>query len=439
MNRNIIQKKNILFGITFKGISIFLNFLVVPILILFLGKIEYGVWITIFSIVNWIFTFDLGIGQGLRNKLTEALSVNDNLKASQIISTSYIFISIFSLVILLIGIGFIYFVYFQDLLNYKGKSNLYLENFVFLSLFFTIVNFTLSLYKNLYLAVHKSFMVELVNVFFQTFYLIVILIWLYFNLEKSLINLILIFGVINFIVSVIATFVFFKIQEKVSFSFINFNLKEGRLLFKLGGKFFIINISLLVILSTDNIIISNLLGPSFVTDYFTIQKVFQVLIVVFTVVLSSSWGLYSEALTNKDFNWIKGNLKKMNIYFLGILIFGVFIFYFIEDILNIWIGEDLVIIPKGLAFCNLLYTFIFCFTNIYMFFINASNKINLQMYLYIFGALINIPLSIFFVKLMGSSTGVLLSTILCFLPLLILMPIQSKRIIKKLEKESIKN
>ena len=438
MNRNIIQKKNILFGVTFKGISIFLNFLVVPILILFLGKIEYGVWITIFSIVNWIFTFDLGIGQGLRNKLTEALSVNDNLKASQIISTSYIFISIFSLVILLIGIGFIYFVNFQDLLNYKGKSNLYLENFVFLSLFFTIVNFTLSLYKNLYLAVHKSFMVELVNVFFQTFYLIVILIWLHFNLEKSLINLILIFGVINFIVSVIATFVFFKIQEKVSFSFINFNLKEGRLLFKLGGKFFIINISLLVILSTDNIIISNLLGPSFVTDYFTIQKVFQVLIVVFTVVLSSSWGLYSEALTNKDFNWIKGNLKKMNIYFLGILIFGVFIFYFIEDILNIWIGEDLVIIPKGLAFCNLLYTFIFCFTNIYMFFINASNKINLQMYLYIFGALINIPLSIFLVRLLGSSTGVIMSTLLCFLPLLIIMPIQSNKIIKNLEKESLK-
>tara|TARA_B110000881_G_C18540389_1_gene498214 strand:+ start:136 stop:1455 length:1320 start_codon:yes stop_codon:yes gene_type:complete len=438
MNRNIIQKKNILFGITFKGISIFLNFLVVPILILFLGKIEYGVWITIFSIVNWIFTFDLGIGQGLRNKLTEALSGNDYLKASQIISTSYIFISIFSLVILLIGIGFIYFVNFQDLLNYKGKSSLYLENFVFLSLFFTIVNFTLSLYKNLYLAVHKSFMVELVNVFFQTFYLIVILIWLHFNLEKSLINLILIFGIINFIVSVIATFVFFKIQEKVSFSFINFNLKEGRLLFKLGGKFFIINISLLVILSTDNIIISNLLGPNFVTDYFTIQKVFQVLIVLFTVVLSASWNLYSEAITNKDFNWIRGNLKKMNFYFLGILIFGLLLFYFIEDILNIWIGKDLIEIPKGLAFCNLLYTFIFCFTNIYMFFINASNKINLQMYLYIFGALINIPLSIFLVRLLGSSTGVIMSTLLCFLPLLIIMPIQSNKIIKNLEKESLK-
>ena len=114
MNRNIVQNKNIVFGIAFKGISIFLNFLIVPILILFLGKVEYGVWITIFSIVNWIFTFDLGIGQGLRNKLTEALSVNDLEKASQIISTSYVFITLFSLLIFILGIIFIYFSNFQD-------------------------------------------------------------------------------------------------------------------------------------------------------------------------------------------------------------------------------------------------------------------------------------------------------------------------------------
>lgn len=438
MNRNIVQNKNIVFGITFKGISVFLNFLIVPILILFLGKIEYGVWITIFSIVNWIFTFDLGIGQGLRNKLTEALSVNDLEKASQIISTSYVFISLFSLLILILGIFFIYFANFQELLNYKAKSNSFLQNFVFLSLFFTIINFVISLYKKLFLAVHKSFVIELVNVFFQTFYLVVTLIWLHYNLEKSLISLVFIFGVINFVVSLIATFVFFKIQEKVLFSFKKVSLKEGRLLLGLGGKFFIINCSLIVILSTDNIIISNLLGPTFVTDYFTVQKIFQFLIILFTIVLSSSWGLYSEAIIKKDYNWIRQNLKKMNFFLIGILILGVIFFYFIEEILNIWIGKDLIEIPKGLAFCNMIYTFIFCFTNIYMFFINASNKINIQMYLYVFAAIINIPLSIFFVKLLGSTTGVILSTLLCFLPLLVTMPIQSHMIIKNLEKESQK-
>ncbi|WP_298878392.1 hypothetical protein [uncultured Polaribacter sp.] len=436
MDRDKIQQKNILFGVTFKGLSVFLNFLIVPFLILFLGKTEYGVWVTVFSFVNWIFTFDLGIGQGLRNKLTEALSVDDQNKARQIISTSYIFITLFSIVIFIIGVAVIFLVNFQDLLNYNEKSGSYLQCFVLLSFFFTVINFILSLYKKLYLAVHKSFMVELINAFFQAFYLLVILCWIKLELEKNLINLIVIFGVLNLLVAFIATFIFFRFQNKLSFSLKYFNLNEGKLLFGLGGKFFIINICLLVILSTDNIIISNVLGPSFVTDYFTIQKVFQFLVVIFTVVLASSWSLYSEAFTKKDYNWIKRNLKKMNFYFLGILIFGILILIFIEQILVFWIGKGVVEIPKGLALANMIYTFIFCFTNIYMFFINASNKINVQMYLYILGAIINIPLSFYLVNLLGTSTGVILSTIICFLPLLVIMPIQSKKIIDRLEKES---
>ena len=439
INRNKVQQKNILFGVIFKGMSIILNFIIVPILIFFLDKEEYGVWVTVFSIVNWIFTFDLGIGQGLRNKLTEALSIGNQIRASQIISTSYVFISVFSVIIAILGVAIIYLVNFQEMLNYTGKTNSYLQNFVLLSLFFTVMNFILSLYKKLYLAVHKSFLVELINVFFQSFYLAVILIWIYFGLEKSLINLIFIFGLINLFVGLIATFVFFQIQNKIFFSLKKFNLKEGKVLVGLGGKFFVINICILIVLSTDNIIISNILGPSFVTDYFTVQKVFQFLMVVFTVVLSSSWSLYSEAFIKKDYKWIKGNLKKMNFYFIGIFIIGLILFFFIEEILNLWIGKNVVVVPEGLALTNMVYALIFCYTNIYMFFINASNKINLQMYLYLLGALINIPLSFYLVNLLGTSTGVILATILCFLPLLIIMPLQTRKILENLENEFLKN
>lgn len=439
MDKTIIQRKNILLGLTFKGISISLSFLIVPMLIMFLGKTEYGVWVTVFSIINWIFTFDIGIGQGLRNKLTEALSVNNYKKGCEIIATSYIFIIAFSIVIFLIGILLIYFLNFQDILNYKDKTNSFLQNFVFLSLFFTVINFILSLYKKLYLAVHRSFSVELINMFFQFFYLVVVLLWMYFELEKSLISLIIIFGLGNCIVSIIATTMFFKLQKKIAFSFYNFNFIEGKQLFGLGIKFFIINICLLVILSTDNIIISKLLGPSFVTDYFTVQKAFQFLIVVFTVVLTSSWSLYSDAIIKKDFNWIKKNFKKMNVYFLGILFFGFLVFYFIEDILDIWIGENLINLPDNLALFHFIYVLMFCYTNIYMFFINASNKMDLQMYLYIFGAILNVPLSIFLVNYTGNSIGVILSTITCFLPLLIFMPLQSHSIINKLKEKSLAN
>ena len=74
-----------------------------------------------------------------------------------------------------------------------------------------------------------------------------------------------------------------------------------------------------------------------------------------------------------------------------------------------------------------------------MFFINASNRMDLQMYLYVFGAILNVPLSIFLVNYLGNSTGVILSTIICFLPLFILMPLQSHNIIKKLNKTSLQS
>lgn len=431
MDRNKVQKKNITLGGIFKGISIFLNFILVPILIGFLGKLEYGVWITVFSIMNWIFTFDMGIGQGLRNKLTEALSNGELKKANTLVSTSYLLIALLSVIILCIGLISLFSVNFQTVLNYSQKSNTYLQNFIFLALFFTTINFVLSLYKKLYLAIHKSYLVEVINVLFQMFFISVLLIWVYLDINKSLINLIIIFGITNVLISIYATYYFFKINKIISISYRYFDLSACKSLLRLGGKFFIINVSLLIILSTDNIIISNMLGPSYVTDYSTIQKVFQFLIVGFTVVLSSSWSLYSEAISRKDYKWIRENLMTMNTYFLVIAAMGCILYYFLEEILSIWIGKDLINIPKGLALSNLIYALIFSYTNIYMFFINASNKISLQMYLYVFGALLNIPLSIYLVQELGSSSGVMISTIICFLPLFIMMPIQTKIILKK--------
>ena len=51
-----------------------------------------------------------------------------------------------------------------------------------------------------------------------------------------------------------------------------------------------------------------------------------------------------------------------------------------------------------------------------MYFLNGIGKIKLQLWLYVFGAVINIPLSIYFVKYMNlGSSGVILGTIFSML------------------------
>lgn len=437
MNRNIIQKKNILLGLTFKSLGMILNFLLIPFLITFLGKVEYGVWITVFSVTNWIFTFDIGIGHGLRNKLTEAISLNDIIKANKIVCTSYVLISLFAGIILIIGVVLILLLDFQTILNYSRKSNEYLQLFIFFSLLFTVLNFVLSLYKKLYLAIHESFVIELVNTSFLLFYLLFVFIFIKFNIFKSLIGLIIIYGTVNMIFALFATMIFFKIKKKIVLSFKFFDSKEGKSLFNLGGKFFVINISLLIILSTDNVIVSNILGPGYVTDYSIVQKLFQFIIVGFSVILASSWSLYSDALVRKDYNWIRRNIRKMNLLFIGIVFIGFLLYFFIDPILDTWIGKEVIILPKGLVFYNMIYCLMFCFSNIYMYFINATGQIKAQMYLYLFGALVNIPLSIYLVSLLETSTGVILSTIISTLPVLLGMPIQAKLILRNFEANNI--
>ncbi len=55
----------------------------------------------------------------------------------------------------------------------------------------------------------------------------------------------------------------------------------------------------------------------------------------------------------------------------------------------------------------------------YIIFINETEKIKLQMYLYILGAIANIPLTIYFIKKLNiGSSGVILATNICILPLL---------------------
>lgn len=431
-----IQNKNIILGFLLKFIGIILNLLLIPLLIKFLGKTEYGVWVTVFSIVNWILTFDLGIGTGLRNKLTESLALDDYFASNKIISTSYIVISVLAVIMIFILFPLILFFNFQIILNYSDQGEYFLKIFIAYSVLFTVINFVLTLYKKLYLSVHKSYIVEFSNSIFILLYLVLVFSIIEFNCDRDLLMLIKIHGFSNIFISFVFTILFFKLNNKLKISFKFYEKKLVKPLFNLGGKFFLINICLIVILFTDNLIITNLLGPSFVSDYSVIQKIFQLFIVIFNVVIASSWGLYSKAIIDKDYVWISKNLIKMHYYLFFFIIGAVIVFFFLEDILNIWIGKDVVNIPNGLALANLFYIISFSFANIYTYFINATGEINLQLKLFVLGAIINIPLSIILVEIFESSTGVMVSTICCTLPLVVAMPLQTRFILNRLKRSN---
>ena len=57
-----------------KPASMIMGYIYVPIVLSFLGTEKYGIWSTLLTILSWISYFDIGIGNGLRNKLAESIT-----------------------------------------------------------------------------------------------------------------------------------------------------------------------------------------------------------------------------------------------------------------------------------------------------------------------------------------------------------------------------
>ncbi len=115
--RTIKAKKNIIASLLVKMLSIIISLLLVPVTLNYLNSYEYGVWLTLSSILVWINYFDIGLGNGLRNRLTEALAIGDYEKGRIYISTTFAILLILMLTIYLLYAFLQHFISWKSILN----------------------------------------------------------------------------------------------------------------------------------------------------------------------------------------------------------------------------------------------------------------------------------------------------------------------------------
>jgi O-antigen/teichoic acid export membrane protein len=209
------------------------------------------------------------------------------------------------------------------------------------------------------------------------------------------------------------------------------DFKYSKDLIGLGIKFFIIQIALVVIMSTDNIIISQLYSPKLVTPYQIARKYFYIPLSIFSIIVSPFWSATTEAYKKSDYKWIKNMVKKLNKIVIIFVLIGILMLIFSKKIYIIWLGEN-INISYLLSGSWLLFFIIGIINGIYSNIINGFGKIKVQTYIYFLGMIINIPLSIFFAKKLNLGIeGVILATVICQSLHFIILPIQYKKLITK--------
>ena len=87
--RSVKVKRNIIASFGVRGMSLLASFLLVPLTIGYISPDLYGVWMTLSSIMTWLVFLDIGFTQGMKNKVTEAIALNQWDRAKSLVSTTY--------------------------------------------------------------------------------------------------------------------------------------------------------------------------------------------------------------------------------------------------------------------------------------------------------------------------------------------------------------
>jgi O-antigen/teichoic acid export membrane protein len=426
--RSIAVKKNIVLSVLIKGGNVLIGLLLVPLTLHYLNSFEYGVWLTLSSILGWLYFFDIGLGNGLRNKLAEAKVRGDVALGRTYVSTSFALLLLISIGLLLLFIIINPFLDWAKILNTGTSLAQELSKIALIVFTFFCLQFVFRLVSAILLADQKSAMSDFLNLCGNAFALGIIFILTKIT-KGSLLSVSIVFSAAPAIVFLIAGIVMFNGRYKdysPSVKFLDFSQIND--LVGLGVKFFIIQLVCLVLFTTTNIIISKLFSPAEVTPYNIAFKYFSVMMMIFSIALSPFWTAYTDAYHRGEIVWIRRSTKRL-VAIWGILCVGLVIMVLLANwAYRLWVGNE-IHIPKSLSIITALFVAISCWNNIFALFLNGVGKIKLQLYSGIFVGIINIPLSIALAKLLHSVDGIVLSTCLCLLISSVWSPIQYLKIV----------
>ncbi|HDR2590389.1 TPA: hypothetical protein QCI14_004434, partial [Enterobacter ludwigii] len=148
-----------LFSLCAKVISMLSIFVTIPATLSYLGNELFGIWMTISSLVAMLTFADMGIGNGIINKLSKSINTNSIVDTKKIITNAFVV-----LLAIAIAINFL-FILSSNILDWNSVLNLSstvnhtsVKNALFAFIFCFSLNIVFSAVQKIQLAYQLGFL-----------------------------------------------------------------------------------------------------------------------------------------------------------------------------------------------------------------------------------------------------------------------------------------
>lgn len=391
-NRSNLIRKNIIISFCIKIWSALVQLLMVPLTLHCLGVYENGLWLTISSLLIWIDNLDIGLANGLRNKLAVHLALGEKIEAQKTVSsTFYMLVLLFIPIIFLINI-WIFCVDTYQFFNVDSDIVNNLNVILHVSAILVCTTFIFKFIGNFYMALQLPAINNALNTLGQTIALLGVVV-LYVTGIHSLLCVALINTISPLIVYVVAyPITFYKKYPDLCPHISMVSKSSMKSLATTGIKFFVLQIAGVVLFMSTNILISRFFSPELVTPYQIAYRYFMVLQLIFVIICAPYWTATTDAYKKNDFEWIKKSNKLLDKMMTSLFIIAFFMIIFARPIYTIWIGDaNAVSLPMTVIVA--VYVMILVASMRYSYILNGFGTLRLQLIMTIIAAVLYIPLA----------------------------------------------
>lgn len=407
--RSRLVKRNAAGSLLVKFFSMFIDFAKVPILLSYLDSEHYGVYITIASIIYWSHNFDFGLGAGLRYNLTKAVSLGATERGKRLVSTAYISMSGIVGIVFICSVPIFCHIDWNSILNCSVVSSSELLYSVITVLTAYLIQFVLELLSYVLQADQRTAISSIFKPIANLITLVLICVLKQFSYNSLFLACLAMTVPIVLVLSIANIRLYYKKYNTIAPSIKCFDRSYLRDIYSLGLKFFLGQLSSLIVFNTGSFLITYYINPVETAAYNSAWTYFGILVVFNNMVLQPFVAAITDAYVKDDINWIKRTFSKIRLYSIGLTVLSLFLLFVSPLTFDLWLGDKLEI-PRPMCVLMSIYFILNIWVSPYMNFISGVGKLSLTSILSIIKIIVFIPIAVLLIKLYGT-TGLLIAII----------------------------
>lgn len=419
--------KNVVLSFGVKGFSLLVALFTTPAYIRYFDNDEVlGLWFTLLAVLSWILSCDMGIGNGLRNKLVSFISSNDEASAKKYISSSYCFSACISVVVICAVALLTRVVDWNIVFNIDSAKVPPTELALAIGVILLAIclQLVLRLITSILYALQEAFVPGLLNLAANCLLLFYAIAAPQFGFTRGLVPMGFAYLIaVNAPLAISTIIVFSGRLSKMRPAIRCFDFACAVDTLKLGLVFLWLQLMALLLNSTNSYLVTLFVGNEAVVQYQLYYKIFIIASTLIALASTPIWSASTKAKSEGHYDWLFRLYKRFLLIGAVAVAFEFALCFPLQLLFDFWLGDRSIGVDYAYALFFAGYGSCAVWSSVVTCFANGLGELKVQTIFLTFGAIVNIPLAYMFSCIECSSLAIVWANTIAYLPYLIIQTI----------------